>query len=85
MTPLISKVAIVCTTARLCAAVVFNRLPVAMKRMKRSLNGVVLWMQWFAEYPEYLPNPFYVVGESYGGIYVPTLSRSVANGKLIPA
>jgi carboxypeptidase C (cathepsin A) len=34
-------------------------------------------LQWFASYPEYEKNDFYIMGESYAGIYVPTLAYNV--------
>uniref|UniRef100_A0A3Q7H4N0 Carboxypeptidase n=1 Tax=Solanum lycopersicum TaxID=4081 RepID=A0A3Q7H4N0_SOLLC len=37
-------------------------------------------LKWFAIYPEFLKNPFYISGESYAGIYVPTLASEVVKG-----
>ncbi|CAN6447550.1 unnamed protein product [Victoria cruziana] len=37
-------------------------------------------LKWFAEYPEFQKNPFLISGESYAGVYVPTLSHEVVNG-----
>ncbi|XP_022742195.1 serine carboxypeptidase 1-like [Durio zibethinus] len=37
-------------------------------------------LKWFALYPEFVSNPFYISGESYAGIYVPTLASEVVKG-----
>ncbi|CAN4101159.1 unnamed protein product [Withania somnifera] len=37
-------------------------------------------LKWFEIYSEFLTNPFYISGESYAGIYVPTLSHEVVKG-----
>eukprot|EP00958_Prasinococcus_capsulatus_P002478 scaffold212_cov404-Prasinococcus_capsulatus_cf.AAC.4 len=36
------------------------------------------------KFPEYASNDFYVSGESYGGIYVPTLSQKIFEDKSFP-
>lgn len=37
-------------------------------------------LQWFQNYPEFLGNPFFISGESYAGVYVPTLSNEIVKG-----
>lgn len=37
-------------------------------------------LKWFELYPEYLSNPFYILGESCAGVYVPTLASNVVKG-----
>ncbi|KAL8139060.1 hypothetical protein V2J09_005061 [Rumex salicifolius] len=37
-------------------------------------------LKWFEMYNEFQPNPFYISGESYAGIYVPTISNEVVKG-----
>jgi len=37
-------------------------------------------LSFFAAYPEYASNPFFVAGESYAGVYVPTLVQQIYEG-----
>ncbi|XP_021851854.1 serine carboxypeptidase-like 20 [Spinacia oleracea] len=37
-------------------------------------------LKWFKQYSEFRRNTFYVAGESYGGIYVPTLAAEIVKG-----
>ncbi|KAL5703188.1 Serine carboxypeptidase-like 20 [Ranunculus cassubicifolius] len=45
-----------------------------------ALDSHVFLLKWFEQYPEFLSNPFYISGESYAGVYVPTLASEVAKG-----
>ncbi|MCO5549406.1 hypothetical protein L7F22_002877 [Adiantum nelumboides] len=37
-------------------------------------------LKWFEEYPEFQSNAFYVAGESYAGVYVPTVVQEIVTG-----
>lgn len=37
-------------------------------------------LSFFAKFPDFAQNDFFIFGESYGGIYVPTLSLRVVTG-----
>ncbi|KAK9141131.1 hypothetical protein Scep_010812 [Stephania cephalantha] len=37
-------------------------------------------LKWFEQYQEFQSNPFYIAGESYAGVYVPTLASEVVKG-----
>nr|CAB3459645.1 unnamed protein product [Digitaria exilis] len=48
--------------------------------LKTAKDSHTFLLKWFQLYPEFLENPFYVAGESYAGIYVPTLSNEIVKG-----
>ncbi|KAH6814435.1 serine carboxypeptidase-like 20 [Perilla frutescens var. frutescens] len=48
--------------------------------LKTASDSHIFLLKWFELYSEYQSNPFYISGESYAGIYVPTLAYEVANG-----
>ncbi|GFQ00390.1 serine carboxypeptidase 1 [Phtheirospermum japonicum] len=37
-------------------------------------------LKWFERFPEFNANPFYIAGESYAGIYIPTLASEIVKG-----
>jgi hypothetical protein len=37
-------------------------------------------VQWFEGHPDFLANPFYVGGDSYGGKIVPYLVQKITEG-----
>ncbi|XP_030497220.2 serine carboxypeptidase-like 20 [Cannabis sativa] len=47
---------------------------------KTALDSHIFLLKWFELYPEYLKNPFFIAGESYAGVYVPTLAYEVVKG-----
>jgi carboxypeptidase C (cathepsin A) len=36
---------------------------------------------FFANFPEYKKNKFFITGESYAGIYIPMLAQEILNGE----
>ena len=36
---------------------------------------------FFAQFPQFRTNDFYVMGESYGGVYVPTLVQTILDNQ----
>uniref|UniRef100_T1IXT3 Carboxypeptidase n=1 Tax=Strigamia maritima TaxID=126957 RepID=T1IXT3_STRMM len=48
---------------------------------KVSLDNYVAVQNFFKKFPQFKKNDFYVTGESYGGIYVPTLTVRIFNGQ----
>ncbi|XP_024926368.3 serine carboxypeptidase-like 20 isoform X2 [Ziziphus jujuba] len=37
-------------------------------------------LKWLEKYTEFISNPFYLAGESYAGVYVPTLASQIVKG-----
>ncbi|XP_031100495.1 serine carboxypeptidase 1-like [Ipomoea triloba] len=48
--------------------------------LKTASDSHTFLLKWFELYKEFLPNPFFIAGESYAGVYVPTLSYEVVTG-----
>mmetsp|Transcript_19304 Transcript_19304/g.49509 ORF Transcript_19304/g.49509 Transcript_19304/m.49509 type:complete len:452 (-) Transcript_19304:767-2122(-) len=45
-----------------------------------SMDNYMALQAFFDKFPEYRQNQFFVTGESYGGVYVPTLSQRIIEG-----
>lgn len=48
--------------------------------MKTAVDSHAFLLKWFEMFPEFQSNPFYISGESYAGVYVPTLASEVVKG-----
>ncbi|KAJ1420420.1 Serine carboxypeptidase, serine active site [Sesbania bispinosa] len=48
--------------------------------VKTASDTHTFLLKWFELYPEFLPNPLFISGESYAGIYVPTLAQKIVEG-----
>ena len=44
------------------------------------MDNYVALLDFFNKFPDFKTNPFFVTGESYGGVYVPTLSYRILQG-----
>lgn len=45
-----------------------------------SYDNYVAIQSFYEKFPQFKKNEFYITGESYGGIYIPTLSVRVLTG-----
>ncbi|KAJ3697383.1 hypothetical protein LUZ61_001088 [Rhynchospora tenuis] len=48
--------------------------------IKTAADSHKFLLKWFELYPEFSENPFYISGESYAGVYIPTLAAEVVKG-----
>eukprot|EP01047_Picozoa_sp_COSAG01_P028961 COSAG01_NODE_1966_length_8778_cov_41.983176_12_plen_332_part_00 len=49
-----------------------------------AIDNMAALRVWYSQFPEFATNDFFISGESYGGIYVPTLSQKVFGSGLFP-
>jgi len=48
-----------------------------------ALNTYHFLVNWFRAFPEFKGNEFFISGESYAGVYVPTLAQQILHGNRI--
>ncbi|KAL2539706.1 Serine carboxypeptidase-like 20 [Abeliophyllum distichum] len=48
--------------------------------LKTAYDNHLFLLKWFEQFPEFVGNEFYIAGESYAGVYVPTLASDVHKG-----
>ncbi|XP_057519643.1 serine carboxypeptidase-like 20 isoform X1 [Amaranthus tricolor] len=48
--------------------------------IKTASDTHTFLLKWFEVYKEFATNPFFIAGESYAGIYVPTLASEIVKG-----
>ncbi|KAK7256191.1 hypothetical protein RIF29_29629 [Crotalaria pallida] len=48
--------------------------------LKTASDSHAFLLKWFKLYPEFLSNPLFIAGESFAGVYVPTLAREIVKG-----
>jgi len=53
---------------------------VELNDTQTAQDNYAFLLSWFQAYPEYASNPFFVAGESYAGVYVPTLVQQIMEG-----
>ncbi|GAV76540.1 Peptidase_S10 domain-containing protein [Cephalotus follicularis] len=57
-----------------------NRTDYITGDIKTASDSHTFLLKWFELYPEFLANSFFISGESYAGVYVPTLAYEVVKG-----
>lgn len=48
--------------------------------LQTAFDTHLFLLKWFEQFPEFVGNEFYIAGESYAGVYVPTLASDVDKG-----
>ncbi|CAH8354942.1 unnamed protein product [Eruca vesicaria subsp. sativa] len=59
-----------------------NKSDYKINDSKTASDSYAFLVEWFKMFPEFQSNPFFISGESYAGVYVPTLASEVVKGHL---